>query len=90
MIRRDFLIVGAGAAGVAACEAIRSVNKRGSIMLISAEPHPGVTRPELLPGLLGAKATPVEKMLVRDAAWFSRQAVRAAGPGVSLRDVVQR
>ncbi|MEO6742160.1 MAG: FAD/NAD(P)-binding oxidoreductase [Chthoniobacteraceae bacterium] len=75
MIRRDFLIVGAGAAGVAACEAIRSVNKRGSIMLISAEPHPGVNRPDLLPGLLGAKATPVEKLLVKDAAWFSRMKV---------------
>ena len=75
MIRRDYLIVGAGAAGVAACEAIRSADKRGSIMLISAEPHPGVTRPDLLPGLLGAKATPVEKLLVRDAAWFSRMKV---------------
>ena len=75
MIRRDYLIVGAGAAGLAACEAIRSVNKRGSIMLISAEPHPGVTRPDLLPGLLGVKATPVEKLLVKDAAWFSRMKV---------------
>jgi NAD(P)H-nitrite reductase large subunit len=44
-------------------------------MLISAEPHPGVTRPDLLPGLLGAKASPVEKLLVRDAAWFSRMKV---------------
>lgn len=75
MIRRDYLIVGAGAAGLAACEAIRSVNKRGSIMLISAEPHPGVTRPDMLPGLLGVKATPVEKLLVKDAAWFSRMKV---------------
>ena len=75
MIRRDFLIVGAGAAGVAACEAIRSVDKRGSIMLISAEPHPGVNRPDLLPGLLGAKVSPIEKLLMKDAAWFSRMKV---------------
>ncbi len=75
MIRRDYLIVGAGAAGVAACEAIRSVDKRGSIMLISAEPHPGVDRPELLPGVLGVKEKPVEKLLVRDPAWFSRMKV---------------
>jgi 3-phenylpropionate/trans-cinnamate dioxygenase ferredoxin reductase subunit len=54
---------------------IRSIDKRRSIMLISAEPHPGVTRPDLLPGLLGAKASPVEKLLVRDAAWFSRMKV---------------
>ena len=44
-------------------------------MLIGAEPHPGVNRPELLPGLLGVKATPVEKLLVRDAAWFARMKV---------------
>ena len=75
MIRRDYLIVGAGAAGVAACEAIRSVDKRGSIMPISAEPHPGVNRPDLLPGLLGPKASPVDKLLVRDPAWFSRMKV---------------
>ena len=75
MICRDYLIVGAGAAGLAACEAIRSVDKRGSIMLISAEPHAGVIRPELLPGLLGAKASPIEKLLVKDAAWFSRMKV---------------
>ncbi len=75
MIRREYLIVGAGAAAVAACEVIRSIDKRRSIMLISAEPHPGVTRPDLLPGLLGAKASPIEKLLVRDAAWFSRMKV---------------
>ncbi len=75
MIRRDYLIVGAGAAGVAACEAIRSVDKRGSIMVISAEPNPGVDRPELLPGVLGAKEKPLEKLFVRDPAWFSRMKV---------------
>jgi NADPH-dependent 2,4-dienoyl-CoA reductase/sulfur reductase-like enzyme len=75
MIRRDYLIVGAGAAGVAACEAIRAGDKRGSIMLISAEPHPGVRRPDLLPGILGPKAVPIEKLLLRDAAWFSRHHV---------------
>jgi 3-phenylpropionate/trans-cinnamate dioxygenase ferredoxin reductase subunit len=75
MIRRDYLIVGAGAAGVAACEAIRANDKRGSIMMITAEPHPGVSRPDLLPGMLGAKAAPIEKLLEKDAPWFSRMKV---------------
>ena len=72
MIRRDYLIVGAGAAGIAACEAIRAINKRGSIMMITAEPHPGVRRPDLLPGLLGPKASPIEKLLTKDPAAFAR------------------
>jgi 3-phenylpropionate/trans-cinnamate dioxygenase ferredoxin reductase component len=72
MIRRDYLIVGAGAAGIAAAEAIRSIDKRGSILLVGAEPHPGVRRPELLRGMLGPKALPIEKLLMHDAAWFHR------------------
>ena len=72
MIRRDYLIVGAGAAGVAAADTIRSLDKKGSIMLVSAEPHPGVRRPDLLPGILGSKPVPVEKLLVHDEAWFGR------------------
>lgn len=75
MIRRDYLIVGSGAAGVAACESIRTIDKKGSIMLISAEPHPGVSRPDLLPALLGPKESTIEKLLVRDESWFSRMKV---------------
>jgi len=41
-------------------------------MMITAEPHQGVSRPDLLPGMLGAKASPIEKLLEKDAAWFSR------------------
>ena len=75
MIRRDFLIVGAGAAGVAACEAIRSLNKKGSLMMVTAESHPSVSRPDLLPAMLGAKEPNVAKLLVHDPAWFARHKV---------------
>ena len=75
MIRRDYLIVGAGAAGIAACEAIRSQDKKGSIMLVGAEPHPGVNRPELLPAILGAKVPPMDKLYMHDPAWFARNKV---------------
>jgi 3-phenylpropionate/trans-cinnamate dioxygenase ferredoxin reductase subunit len=75
MIRRDYLIVGAGAAGVAACEAIRAIDKRRSIMMITAEPHPGVRRPDLLPGILGQKESPIEKLLEKDPAWFARHKI---------------
>ena len=72
MIRRDYLIVGAGAAGVAACESIRALDKKGSLMLVGAEPHVGVRRPELLPALLAPKQQPPEKLYIRDEAWFHR------------------
>jgi len=44
-------------------------------MLVSAEPQPGVNRPELLPGLLGPKGSTIDKLLMRDPAWFSRMKV---------------
>ena len=75
MIRRDYLIVGAGAAGIAACEAIRSLDKKGSIMLVGAEPHPGVRRPDLLPSILGNRVPALEKLFVHDPAWFARHKI---------------
>lgn len=75
MIRREYLIVGAGAAGMAACEAIRMLDKKGSIMVVSAEPHIGVRRPELLPAILGAKVPPTEKLTTHDAAWFAKNKI---------------
>jgi len=44
-------------------------------MLIGAEPHPGVVRPDLLPGLLGKNVSSIDKLLMRDEAWFSRMKV---------------
>lgn len=75
MIRREYLIVGAGAAGMAACEAIRALDKKGSIMMVSAEPHCGVRRPDLLPSLLGAKMSPIEKLATHDAAFFAKHKI---------------
>jgi len=34
MIRRDYLIIGAGIAGASACEGIRKYDKRGSVTLV--------------------------------------------------------
>lgn len=44
-------------------------------MLLGAEPNSGVERPELLRGTLGPKVSAIEKLLVRDPAWFSRMNV---------------
>ena len=40
MINRDYLIIGAGLAGVCACEGIREHDKKGSILLVGRELFP--------------------------------------------------
>jgi NAD(P)H-nitrite reductase large subunit len=73
MIRRDYLIVGAGVGGVSACEGIREHDKRGTIMLVGNEAVPAYHRPMLLKAYLG-KGTPppTEKLLVHPMEWFAK------------------
>ena len=52
MIRRDYLIVGAGAGGVSACEGIREHDKKGTIMLVGNETAIPYQRPLLFSSLL--------------------------------------
>jgi len=73
MIRRDYLIIGAGAGGVSVCEGIREHDKKGTIMLVGSETALPYQRPQLFPALLGKNAKGngcPEKVFVRDAAWF--------------------
>ena len=44
MIRRDYLIVGAGIGGASACAGIRKYDKRGSVTLVGAEAFPPYKR----------------------------------------------
>src|SRR5947208_12143676 len=44
MIRRDYLVVGAGIGGASACEGIRKYDKRGSVTLVGAEALPPYKR----------------------------------------------
>ncbi len=56
----DYVIVGAGPAGVTAAEAIRSVDRTGNITIISGEPEPPYSRmaiPYLLHGNIGEGGT---------------------------------
>jgi NAD(P)H-nitrite reductase large subunit len=76
MIRRDYLIVGAGVAGLGACEGIREHDKKGSIMLVGNEALLPYHRPLLLKSHLSksAPAAP-EKLVAHDESWFSRQKI---------------
>jgi len=75
MIVRDYLIVGAGAAGVAACESIREHDKKGSIMIVGAEPHPCVRRPDLLSTVLGKTVPQAQQLYMHPPAWFEKAKV---------------
>jgi NADPH-dependent 2,4-dienoyl-CoA reductase/sulfur reductase-like enzyme len=73
MIRRDYLIVGAGIGGVSACEGIREHDPKGTIMLAGAEHELPYHRPQLFPQLLGKGKISAEKLHPHDADWFKRK-----------------
>src|ERR1700722_15829351 len=73
MIRRDYLIIGAGAGGISVCDGIREYDKKGTTMLVGSETALPYQRPHLFPSFLGKSAKgngSLEKMFVRNAAWF--------------------
>ena len=72
MIRRDYLIVGAGVGGVSVCEGIREHDKKGTVMLAGAEAFPPYHRPMLLKSQLGKTPQPIAKIQTHDEAWFAK------------------
>ncbi len=76
MIRRDYLIVGAGVAGASACEGIREHDKKGTIMMVGNETTPPYHRPQLLKSYL-SKTTipPVEKLIAQEPGWYAKHHV---------------
>jgi 3-phenylpropionate/trans-cinnamate dioxygenase ferredoxin reductase subunit len=75
MIRRDYLIVGAGIGGVSACEGIREHDPKGSILMVGAEHELPYHRPQLFPQILAkGKITP-DKLHPHDAEWFKKKHV---------------
>jgi len=73
MIRRDYLIIGAGASGVAVCEGIREYDAKGTVMLVGNETALPYQRPQLFPSLLGKHAKgngTIDKLTLRDGGWF--------------------
>lgn len=75
MIRRDYLIVGAGIGGASVCEGIREHDKKGTVMMVGNETVLPYERPRLLKSLLGKSATPIEKLQRHDASWFEKNKI---------------
>jgi len=69
-----YVIVGSGVAGVAAVEAIRSIDKSGEILLISNDPHGHYSRPGLAYYLSGE--IPAQALFSREPGDFQRLHVR--------------
>ena len=71
MIRRDYLIVGAGIGGASVCEGIREHDKKGTIVLAGNETALPYHRPQLLKAQLGKREGTPDQTQVHDAAWFA-------------------
>jgi 3-phenylpropionate/trans-cinnamate dioxygenase ferredoxin reductase subunit len=70
MIRRDYLIVGAGIGGASACEGIRKYDKRGSVTLVGSEIFPPYKRWILSKSFLREKDPNLKKLQEPDERWF--------------------
>ncbi len=75
MIERDYLVVGAGTAGVSVCEGIRQYDKRGKITLIGNEMHPPYERRALSKRFLSEKVYGFDKMLHHPLEWYEENKI---------------
>jgi NAD(P)H-nitrite reductase large subunit len=77
MIRRDYLIIGAGIGGASVCEAIRQHDKRGSVMLVGAEAFPPYKRWLLSKSFLREKNPVASKLNQASDQWFQTHKIDA-------------
>jgi len=67
-MRSKYLIIGNSAGGIGAAEAIREVDKEGSLAIVSDEPYPAYSRPLIAKYLAGERS--LERMLYRPADFY--------------------
>ena len=75
MIERDYLVVGAGTAGVSVCEGIRQYDKRGKLMLVGNESYAPYTRNALSKRYLSDKDFVPESTAHHPPAWYDEQKI---------------
>lgn len=68
-----YVILGNGAAGLAAAKAIRQRDKTGSVLMISNEPYSTYNRPMLTKSLM-AELSP-QQIAVEDASWYEENRI---------------
>jgi len=69
-IATEYLIIGNSAGGIGAAEAIREIDKNGSLTIVSDEPYPAYSRPLISEYLAGERT--VGQMLFRPADFYSQ------------------
>jgi NAD(P)H-nitrite reductase large subunit len=72
-ITTKYLIIGNSAGGIGAAEAIRLMDKTGSVTMLSDEPYPAYSRP-MISEYLARHAT-LERMLYRPADFYARNRI---------------
>jgi len=72
--RIKYLIIGNSAGGIGAAEAIRAVDKTGSITIVSDEPYPAYSRPLISEYL--AYPCPIEKMAYRQPGFYEKKKIK--------------
>ncbi len=75
MIHRDYLVIGAGAAGDAACEGIRSYDKKGSILLAGFEPLAPYDRQPLSKEFLSAAKVNPDNLALRAPEFYQKNKI---------------
>ncbi len=75
MIERDYLVVGAGSAGISVCEGIRQYDKRGKLMLVGNEVHPPYVRRELSKAFLSEKTFSLPSTFHHPLSWYDEQKI---------------
>ncbi len=84
-----YLIIGNSAGGIGAAEAIREVDKLGSLAIVSDEPYPAYSRPLISKYL--AEKCPIEKMLFRPADFYVKNNIQTLlGQKAEQLDVKKR
>ena len=90
MIRRDYLIIGAGIAGASACEGIRKYDKRGSVTLVGAEIFPPYKRWILSKNFLREKEANLKRLQEVDERWFEKNKIETRFATVATQFNIER
>ena len=69
-----YLIIGNSAGGIGAAEAIRGVDKAGTLAIVSDEPYPAYSRPLISEHLSEGRS--LEKMLYRPADFYEQNKIK--------------
>ncbi len=75
ILRRDYLIIGAGVAGGSACEGIRQYDPKGSVMLVGSEGELPYWRLRLLEEGLGVDTPSIGTLRVLSPTWYAEHAI---------------